>query len=126
MEEIRRDDGELCGFVAQAEDGWAALTVFGSMLATFDDDEAARREVRESALAALSDRWTLIDGVTGAEQIVCIQQASPTEVSVALGYYSLPGVESLTLSGTELNVGSVASRTSHVRPPSSPPGRLNA
>jgi hypothetical protein len=105
VEEIRRDDGELCGFVVDVSGRWAALAVFGSTLAEYDSEEAARHHVAERGLAALADRWTLIDGASGAEQVVCIQQANPVEVSVALGYYSLPGVESLAISSDEITSG---------------------
>jgi hypothetical protein len=61
--------------------------------------------VADGGLAGLADHWTLVDGASGAEQVVCIQHASPAEVSVALGYYALPGVGTLTISADDLCSG---------------------
>lgn len=105
MQEVRRDDGELCGFVT-AEDGrWWAMAVFGAALSQHDGEEDARRHVIGNGLAALADRWTLIDSASGDEQVVCIQHASPAEVSVALGYHAVPGVKTLTIPAAELASG---------------------
>ena len=41
----------------------------------------------------------------GEEQVVCIQEASPSSVTLALGYYSLPGVPSLTVSRDDVTGG---------------------
>jgi hypothetical protein len=105
MDEVRRDDGELCGYVTELDGHWLALTVFGATLAEYDTEHDARRHVAAEGLAALADRWTLVDGVSGVEEVVCIQQASPTEVSLALGYYSLPGVPDRTIPVDELTSG---------------------
>ena len=105
MQEVRRDDGELCGYVAHVDGRWLALTVFGATLAERDTQDAARRAVADGGLAALADRWTLIDGSSGAEQVVCIQQASPAEVSLALGYYALPGAPTVTIPVAQLMSG---------------------
>jgi hypothetical protein len=37
--------------------------------------------------------------------VVCIQEARPGAVTVALGYYSLPGVPTLTITAEELAAG---------------------
>ena len=37
MFEVRRDDGELCGFVVAADGRWSARTVFGDDLALHAD-----------------------------------------------------------------------------------------
>jgi hypothetical protein len=105
MEEVRREDGELCGYVAELDGRWSALTVFGATLAEHDTEDDARGHVADEGLAALSDRWTLVDGESGVEEVVCIQQASPAEVSLALGYYSLPGVPGVTIPVAELRSG---------------------
>jgi hypothetical protein len=104
--EVRRpDDGELCGFVTEDDGAWHALTVFGGRLGEHGERAEAERQVRELGLATMAERWTLVDGASGAEEIVCIQQASPSEVTVALGYYSLPGVPTRTLPRRELDAG---------------------
>jgi hypothetical protein len=105
MQEVRREDGELCGFVADHDDRWLAMTVFRTALGEHDTEVDARDHVASRALASLADRWTLIDGTSGAEQVVCIQHASPTEVTLALDYYSLPGVPTMTIPTDDLALG---------------------
>jgi hypothetical protein len=103
--EVRRDDGELCGFVAAHDGQWSATTVFGGRLGMHADRADAERQVHDDGLASLAERWTLVDGVSGEEQVACIQESSPTGVTLALGYYSLPGVPTLTVSSDELAAG---------------------
>ncbi len=43
----------------------------------------------------------MVDGRTGAEEVVCIQDASTAEVTVAPGWYPIPGVPTRTLDLTE-------------------------
>ena len=103
MIEVRRaDDDELCGFVAEGDGEWSALAIFGGRLGGHERRDEAERQVREAGLSSLAERWTLVDLSSGEEQIVCIQEASPSGVTVALGYYSLPGVPSLSLTSEEL------------------------
>lgn len=103
LQEVRRDDdGELCGYVAPDEGRWLSMTVFRGVLGEFDDEHAARRDVESRGLAALAERWMLVDHESGDEQIVCIQQASPDEVTLALDYYSLPGVPTRTIGVADL------------------------
>ncbi len=106
MDEVRRDhDGELCGHVTRRDDGWCALAVFGAVLGRHDDREAAVRQLLTEGLACLAERWTLRDGSTGAEEIVCIQEANPASVTLALGYSSMPGVPTLTVTRDQLDTG---------------------
>jgi hypothetical protein len=106
MRAIRRaDDDELCGWVAERHDEWVALTVFGGLLASFATVEQAEQCVLERGLAALAQRWTLIDPTTAVEQIVCLQEADPTSVTVVLGYYAMPGVPTLRLHRADLDTG---------------------
>ena len=100
--EIRRDDGELCGFVIETDEGWSATTVFGGRLGVHDSVESAVEHVLAEGLSSLADHWTLVDRSTGEQQIVCIQEASPQGVTLALDYYSMPGVPTLRLSRDEL------------------------
>jgi hypothetical protein len=104
MIEVRRDDGELCGYVTAHAGTWRSTTVFGVVLAQHDTELDARHNVVAHGLNVLADRWTLIDGA-GEEQVVCIQQASPDEVTVALDYYSMPGVPTLTIATDDLIAG---------------------
>ncbi len=103
--EVRRDDGELCGFVARRGGRWRSVTAFGAALAEHDSESDARAHVASEGLRVLADRWTLIDRSTGEEQVVCIQQISPIELTLALGFYSLPGVPTLTIRVDDLEAG---------------------
>lgn len=107
MRAIHREDGELCGFVRAAADGWQALTVFGGVLAATSDEHGAEQHVREAGLASLAERWTMVDHGTGEEEVVLIQEASPGGVTVALGYYSLPGVPTRRIERADLDSGAV-------------------
>jgi hypothetical protein len=100
--EVRRGDGELCGFVAEIDDGWAATTVFGGRLAVHGSVDAAVEHVLTAGLGSLAEHWTLVDRSTGQSQIVCIQEASPEGVTLALDYYSMPGVPTLRLTRDDL------------------------
>lgn len=105
MHEIRRDDGELCGYVLERDGHWVATTVFGGLLGSHHDRERAVEQVRRDGLPSLAERWTLIDHDSGIEQVVCIQEASPHGVTLALDYYSVPGVPTLALTTDELTDG---------------------
>jgi hypothetical protein len=104
--EVRRpDDDELCGYVEGRGDDWHAVTIFGGRLGVHERRDDAARQVLEIGLESLAERWRLVDVATGEEQVVCIQEASPSSVTLALGYYSLPGVPSLTVSRGDLTGG---------------------
>jgi hypothetical protein len=103
--EVRRDDGELCGYVVAHEGRWRSLTPFGGALGDHDREQEARRHVAELGLRSLADHWTLTDRSTGEQRVVCIQQASPSEITLALDYYSLPGVPTLTIATEDLGTG---------------------
>ena len=62
-------------------------------LGNYNRRDDAERHVLEVGLASLAERWTLFDAASGEEQVVCIQQVSPSSVTLALGYYSLPGAD---------------------------------
>lgn len=102
MNEVRRGDGELCGFVSEREGRWLALTVFGGALGDHPDAGTAEAQVVAEGLAALTERWFLVDAETGEEEVVCIVEAHPGEVTLALGHYSLPGVPTRVLTDGEL------------------------
>lgn len=100
----RQDDGELCGHVEPVGEQWLALTVFGGELGAHPTRDAAVAHVLAEGLASLAERWTL-RGIDGDDEIVCIQEANPDSVTVALGYYSLPGVPTMTITTAELESG---------------------
>jgi hypothetical protein len=106
VEEVRRqEDDELCGFVEVRDGRWRALAVFGAALGEHDTRDAAEQQVRDEGLASLAERWTLRDGATGEEQVVCIQEANADQVTLALDYYSLPGVPTRTISTRQIRSG---------------------
>ena len=105
VEEIRRpDDGELCGHVEMRDGDWAALVVFGAELGRHRSREAAVDQVLSDGLSSLAHRWTLEGADSGAE-VVCVQEANEQRVTLALGYYSLPGVPVRTVTRDELTNG---------------------
>lgn len=117
MEEVRREsDDELCGFVAAGGEGrWRALAIFGVPFGEHGSREGAVRHVLEVGLACLGERWTLVEVATGAEEVVCIQEADPAGVTVALGYDSLPGVPTRRLASEELVAGAWSLRPPTLR-----------
>ena len=60
MLEVRRDDGELCGYVAPQDDRWRSLTTFGAQLGEHSSERDAREHVATVGLQVLADRWTLV------------------------------------------------------------------
>lgn len=103
MIEVRRhEDGELCGFVAEHDGAWHSMSVFGGHLKSFADRDAAADHVLSVGLSCLAERWWFRDGPDSEWQIVCIQEASPTYVTLALDYYPLPGVPTITVSRDQL------------------------
>lgn len=106
VEEVRRnDDDELCGHVEQRGGRWCALTVFGAVIGDHDRREEAVDEVLSQGLASLLERWTLRHGETGAEEVVCIQEANAAQVTVARGYYAMPGVPTLSITARQFASG---------------------
>jgi hypothetical protein len=105
MEVRRESDGELCGFVDRCDRGWVALTVFGGTLGIETSEDEARRRVRDDGLSSLAERWSLCRGGEHARQVVCIQEADPTGVTLALDSYSLPGVPTMRVTRAQLDAG---------------------
>lgn len=106
MEEVRRDrDDELEGFVAEGDGQWLALTVFHAELARTATRQAAVEVVHLRGLASLSERWYWFSRRSGRWRVVLPQESSPGRVRVALGYYSLPGVDSTTVTAADLAAG---------------------
>jgi hypothetical protein len=105
VEPVRRaSDGELCGYVDQRDGQWHACTVFGAVLGRHDDRASAVDHVLADGLASLAERWTL-RGRDGDEEVVCIQEVDDRAVTVALGYYSMPGVPTLTITMDQIASG---------------------
>lgn len=106
MDEVRRaTDDELCGFVDRRDGRWLALTVFGAVLGGHGGEAAARDHVLAEGLASLTERWTLVEGATGEEEVACILEANPLQVTVARDHYAMPGVPTLTISADQFAAG---------------------
>jgi hypothetical protein len=104
--EVRRDgDNELCGYVTEEAGGWLASSMFGGRLCRRGSYDEAVQAVLSDGLASLASHWMLSGPDIEGEQIVCIQNASPQTVTVALDYYSMPGVPTVTLSRADLEAG---------------------
>ena len=101
----RRADGELCGYVELRDGSWLALVIFGAVLGRHSTRREAVAQVQSEGLSSLAERWTLRRGPDGAEEVVCIQEANPWYVTVALGYYSMPGVPTLRIAAQEIAAG---------------------
>ncbi|MGB8858708.1 MAG: hypothetical protein WCC60_05605 [Ilumatobacteraceae bacterium] len=106
MIEIRRtEDDELCGHVVEHDGTWRALAVFGGELGRYDTRDEAVQLVLDDGLASLAAHWHYRSEALPDWQIVCIQEASPASVRIALDYYSMPGVPTLTLRREDLDDG---------------------
>jgi hypothetical protein len=106
MIEVRREsDGELCGHVREVGDAWQALTVFGGVLAVHSSRHEAEDHVRTGGLASLAERWWYRPDPSADWQIVCIQEANPHSVRLALDYYSMPGVLTAVVTRAALEAG---------------------
>lgn len=106
MIEVRREsDGELCGHVRASGDEWHSLTVFGGVLSTHASSHDAEAHVRAAGLASLAERWWYRPDADAEWQIVCIQEANPASVRLALDYYSMPGVPTVTVTRADLDAG---------------------
>ena len=105
MQEVRRDDGELCGFVTADAGAWRALTIFGGLLGTHASATEARAAVVEQGLASLAERWVLVDAASGEQELVGIREVSPRHVVVGDPWYSLPGEQTRTITVADLESG---------------------
>lgn len=105
VQEVRRDDGELCGYVENRGEQWRALTVFGAQLGVASDSDTARKLVMTRGLASLAERWELRARCEDTWQTVCIQEASRHRLTLVLGYYSLPGVPTRELAIEDIRSG---------------------
>lgn len=104
MFEVRRpSDGELCGFVDEINGLWRSLAVFGGLLATYPDEAQATEHVLSVGLSSLAERWWFRNSPASEWQVVCIQEASPNSVRLALDYYSSPGVPTVTITRDQLS-----------------------
>ncbi|MDO9484712.1 MAG: hypothetical protein Q7K25_01415 [Actinomycetota bacterium] len=99
MEAVRRpEDGELCGFISGEGQTWTPRAIFGGPLAKPTDRASAEELVRSTGLAALSEHWNYRESPAADWEPALIIEANPQSVTLALGYYSLPGVPTVTLS----------------------------
>jgi hypothetical protein len=106
VEEVRRaSDDELCGFIERRDGSWCSIAIFGVLIDRHESRDLAISHVLGVGLEVLTERWTLRQRDTGDEEVVCILEATPGSVTVALGYYSLPGVPTLTITADQIASG---------------------
>lgn len=106
MQEIRRSaDNELCGYVRERDGVWESLTVFLATLAHHTNRADAVDHVERVGLTALGDVWEYRDEGSDHWEPVRIVEASPTRVTIAIGYYSLPGVPTVSLPAAVVGTG---------------------
>lgn len=101
----RPDDDELCGHVDEQDGAWRALTVFGAVLGAHGTRDDAEGQVLAEGLASLAERWTLRQGASGDDEVVCIQEANAASVTLIRGYYPDVGVPTVTISAGQLASG---------------------
>lgn len=79
-EPITREDGELIGFLNEADDAWTPVTVFGFALSEPTDRDAAESVLRAKGMSCLAEKWAINheNSWITAE----IVEASPTHVIV--------------------------------------------
>ncbi|MCK0113572.1 hypothetical protein MWU75_15610 [Ornithinimicrobium sp. F0845] len=79
---VRREDGELIGFLAEDSSGWQPRTVFGHPIGEVGEREAAEDRLHAIGMSYLAEKWEVRDG---ADWIgVQLVEASPTRVTVQL------------------------------------------
>lgn len=111
MHEVRRDsDGELCGHVQQVDHHWHALTVFGGALGAHPSFDDAVSHVLADGLASLAERWLYRADPSDEWEQVCIVEARPASVHIAVGPYSMPGVPVVELSRDQVMTTDVLRR----------------
>lgn len=84
---------------------WFALVVFGAVLGRHSTRQEAIAQVLSEGLTSLAERWMLRRGDGGSDEVVCIQEANAQSVTLALGYYSMPGVPTVTITASEIARG---------------------
>lgn len=79
---VRREDGELIGFLAEDTSGWCPLTVFGHPIAEAGDRVDAEARLHSVGMSYLAQKWEVCDGADwiSAELV----EASPAGVTVQL------------------------------------------
>ncbi|NLG22965.1 MAG: hypothetical protein GX555_16215 [Actinomycetales bacterium] len=79
---VRREDGELIGFLAQDADGWRPMTVFGHPIAEVGAHGEAEERLHAVGMSYLAEKWEVRDGADWiSAQLV---EASPAGVTVQL------------------------------------------
>lgn len=86
-------------------DEWQSLAVFGAVLGAHPSRAAAEERVLAVGLASLAERWWYRPEPSAEWQIACIQEANPHSVRLALDYYSMPGVPTVTVTQQQLASG---------------------
>jgi hypothetical protein len=86
----RPHDNEFCGTIAPLADGWGAYTIFGALVHTAPDAARAQAFLVARGLALLNCHWQFYDAGTATWSNCLIQEASPQQVTIVLGYFAHP------------------------------------
>lgn len=79
---VRREDGELIGFLSREPAGWCPRTVFGHPIGQAEDRATAEEHLHAVGMSYLAERWELLEG---SEWIsVELVEVSPSGVTVQL------------------------------------------
>lgn len=112
--EVRREDGELLGYVEESPEGWRALSVFGGEIAIRPDRPAAADEVSSRGLGVLAETWWW-----RGEPAVLVE-ASPQRVVARIG--GIPSLAKVGGAGGDGGEASPSPAPNSANSPSAAPG----
>ena len=78
----RREDGEHVGYIAPADDGFSAYTLFGYLLCADVDLDDAEKALDATGLRHLAERWLLTVDHRDDPLVVEVVEATPASVTV--------------------------------------------
>ncbi|MDQ6657908.1 MAG: hypothetical protein M3Z00_06760 [Actinomycetota bacterium] len=100
-QEIRRaDDDELLGFVSHYAGAFRATTVFGGLLGEHPDADSAERQLRDSGLSSLAERWWIYSD--DHWQRCWLIEASPERVIAVIATHAFQAQPQVVPAGTPL------------------------
>ena len=79
-EHRREDDHELLGYIAPADEGFQACTIFGYPVGAVSDHGEAEQRLESIGLSYLAERWLL--SIDGRDEPITVQIVEVTPVKV--------------------------------------------